>query len=76
MMAVGARHALAPVLDIARDPCWGRVEETYGEDPVLTGTIGIAYVQGLSRVAPQIPAWALRAPLRGRDSRQRGLPDA
>jgi len=47
MKAVGARHALAPVLDIARDPRWGRVEETYGEDPVLTGTIGIAYVQGL-----------------------------
>ena len=35
MMAVGARHTLAPVLDIARDPRWGRVEETYGEDPVL-----------------------------------------
>jgi beta-glucosidase len=47
MLAVGARHTLAPVLDIARDPRWGRVEETYGEDPVLTGTIGTAYVQGL-----------------------------
>src|SRR5437764_1405091 len=47
MLAVGARHALAPVLDIARDPRWGRVEETYGEDPVLTGAIGTAYVQGL-----------------------------
>jgi beta-glucosidase len=47
MVAVGARHALAPVLDIARDPRWGRVEETYGEDPVLSGTIGTAYVQGL-----------------------------
>src|SRR5437868_3676778 len=47
MRAVGARHALAPVLDVARDPRWGRVEETYGEEPVLTGTIGTAYVQGL-----------------------------
>ena len=47
MLAVGARHALAPVLDVARDPRWGRVEETYGEDPVLTGTIGTAYIQGL-----------------------------
>ncbi|HLH63312.1 MAG TPA: glycoside hydrolase family 3 N-terminal domain-containing protein [Ktedonobacteraceae bacterium] len=47
MMAVGARHALAPVLDVARDPRWGRVEETYGEDPVLAGIIGTAYVQGL-----------------------------
>src|SRR2546421_2239292 len=47
MMAVGARHALAPVLDIARDLRWGRVEETYGEEPVLSGIIGTAYVQGL-----------------------------
>ena len=47
MLAVGARHALAPVLDVARDPRWGRVEETYGEDPVLIGAIGTAYVQGL-----------------------------
>ncbi len=47
MRAVGARHALAPVLDVARDPRWGRVEETYGEDPMLIGAIGTAYVQGL-----------------------------
>jgi beta-glucosidase len=47
MRAVGARLALAPVLDVARDPRWGRVEETYGEDPVLAGSIGVAYVQGL-----------------------------
>src|SRR5919202_3680163 len=47
MLAVGARLGLAPVLDVARDPRWGRVEETYGEDPVLAGTIGTAYVRGL-----------------------------
>jgi beta-glucosidase len=47
MMAVGARQALAPVLDVARDPRWGRVEETYGEDPVLAGILGTAYVAGL-----------------------------
>lgn len=47
MLAVGARLALAPVLDVARDPRWGRVEETYGEDPQLAGTIGTAYVRGL-----------------------------
>jgi beta-glucosidase len=47
MLAVGARHALAPVLDVARDPRWGRVEETYGEDPVLAGAIGAAYVRGI-----------------------------
>src|SRR5260221_9712877 len=39
MRAVGARLALAPVLDVARDPRWGRVEETYGEDAVLAGVI-------------------------------------
>ena len=46
MLAVGARHALSPVLDVARDPRWGRVEETYGEDPVLAGTLGTALRQG------------------------------
>src|SRR5262249_17350058 len=35
MVATGARHTLAPVLDVARDARWGRVEETYGESPYL-----------------------------------------
>lgn len=47
MLAVGARHNLAPVLDVARDPRWGRVEETYGESPELCGRMGVAYVRGL-----------------------------
>ncbi|MBK9181124.1 MAG: glycoside hydrolase family 3 C-terminal domain-containing protein [Acidimicrobiales bacterium] len=47
LVAVGARQTLAPVLDVARDPRWGRVEETYGEDPYLAGRIGTAYVRGL-----------------------------
>jgi len=47
MRAVGAHQALAPVLDVARDPRWGRVEETYGEDPYLVSRIGVAYVRGL-----------------------------
>ena len=47
LVAVGARHTLAPVLDVARDPRWGRVEETYGEDPYLVGRIGTAYVRGM-----------------------------
>jgi beta-glucosidase len=47
MVAVGARQTLAPVLDVARDPRWGRVEETYGEDPVLCGVLGTAYVRGV-----------------------------
>ncbi|HET6792957.1 MAG TPA: glycoside hydrolase family 3 N-terminal domain-containing protein [Acidimicrobiales bacterium] len=47
MVAVGARHSLSPVLDVARDARWGRLEETYGEDPVLAGALGTAYVKGL-----------------------------
>jgi beta-glucosidase len=47
LLAVGARHSLAPVLDVARDPRWGRLEETYGEDPVLAGVLGAAYVRGM-----------------------------
>ncbi len=47
MLAVGARQTLAPVLDVARDPRWGRLEETYGEDPYLASRMGVAYVQGV-----------------------------
>jgi len=47
MRAVGVHHGLAPVLDIARDPRWGRTEETFGEDPYLTSTMGVAYIRGL-----------------------------
>jgi len=47
MLLTGARHALAPVLDIARDARWGRVEETYGEDPYLATVLGCAYVEAL-----------------------------
>ena len=47
LLAVGARHSLAPVLDVARDPRWGRLEETYGEDPVLAGVLGTAFVRGM-----------------------------
>jgi beta-glucosidase len=42
----GTHQALTPVLDVARDPRWGRVEETYGEDPYLVSRIGIAAVRG------------------------------
>jgi len=47
MLGTGARMALAPVLDVARDPRWGRVEETYGESPELCARMGVAYVRGL-----------------------------
>ncbi len=47
LRAVGARLALSPVMDIARDPRWGRVEETYGEDPELSSRMAVAYVHGM-----------------------------
>lgn len=47
MRSAGVHQGLAPVLDVARDPRWGRTEETMGEDPYLVGTIGTAYVRGL-----------------------------
>jgi beta-glucosidase len=47
MLATGARQALGPVLDVTRDPRWGRIEETYGEDPYLAAELGCAYVRGL-----------------------------
>ncbi|KUL46181.1 glycoside hydrolase family 3 N-terminal domain-containing protein [Streptomyces regalis] len=47
LRSAGVHQGLAPVLDVVRDPRWGRVEETIGEDPYLTGTIGAAYVRGL-----------------------------
>ncbi len=47
MRAVGASQSLAPVLDVARDPRWGRTEETFGEDPFLVSALGVAYIRGL-----------------------------
>jgi beta-xylosidase len=47
MRELGVHQGLAPVLDVVRDPRWGRTEETIGEDPYLVGTIGSAYVEGL-----------------------------
>ncbi|MEV6171095.1 glycoside hydrolase family 3 N-terminal domain-containing protein [Streptomyces sp. NPDC051954] len=47
LRAAGVHQGLAPVLDVVRDPRWGRVEETIGEDPYLVGTVGAAYVRGL-----------------------------
>jgi beta-xylosidase len=42
----GVQHVLAPVVDVARDPRWGRIEETYGEDPYLVSRMGVAAVRG------------------------------
>ncbi|WP_199035813.1 beta-glucosidase family protein [Glycomyces salinus] len=47
MREVGVHQGLAPVLDVVSDSRWGRTEETIGEDPYLTGTVGTAYVAGI-----------------------------
>lgn len=47
MRAIGSHQGLSPVLDVCRDPRWGRLEETFGEDPYLVGRMGVAFVRGL-----------------------------
>ncbi|QTE31297.1 beta-xylosidase/alpha-l-arabinosidase [Pengzhenrongella sicca] len=47
MRQLGIHQGLAPVLDVIRDPRWGRVDECIGEDPYLVATVGTAYVRGL-----------------------------
>ena len=47
MRELGIHQGLAPVLDVIRDPRWGRVDECIAEDPYVVGTIGTAYVKGL-----------------------------
>lgn len=54
--SVGARQGLAPVLDVARDARWGRTEETFGEDPYLTGVLATRYVQGIQGEERQVLA--------------------
>jgi beta-glucosidase len=48
--ARGVPYVLSPVVDIARDPRWGRIEETFGEDPHLAAEMGVAAVEGLQGV--------------------------
>ncbi len=50
----GAHQVLSPVVDLARDPRWGRMEETYGEDPYLTSRLGVAAVQGFQGTGPSV----------------------
>ncbi|CAG4897868.1 glycoside hydrolase family 3 N-terminal domain-containing protein [Paraburkholderia gardini] len=45
--SIGCHQGLAPVLDVSRDPRWGRTEETLGEDPYLVGVLACHYVRGL-----------------------------
>jgi beta-glucosidase-like glycosyl hydrolase len=47
MRSVGMLHALAPVMDVARDARWGRVTENYGEDPYLVGAMSVAFTRAM-----------------------------
>ena len=47
LRALGVHQACSPNLDLARDARWGRVQESYGEDPYLGSAIGTAFVRGL-----------------------------
>jgi beta-glucosidase len=51
----GGLHIWSPNVNIFRDPRWGRGQETYGEDPYLTGRLGIAFVQGIQGPDPAHP---------------------
>jgi beta-glucosidase len=51
--ARGCQQVLSPVLDLARDPRWGRTEETYGEDPYLVSRLGVAAIRGYQ--GPALP---------------------
>ena len=66
MRALGIHQGLAPVLDVVRDPRWGRVEECISEDPYLVGTIGTSYVRGPAVGRRARHAQALRRLLRPR----------
>ncbi len=53
LRAIGIHQGLAPVLDVARDPRWGRVEESFGEDPLLISQFGVHYIRGLQGDDPR-----------------------
>jgi beta-glucosidase len=54
MASAGVSQAFSPVLDLARDPRWGRTEETYGEDPYLVSRMGVAAINGLQGTSGMI----------------------
>lgn len=76
MRARGANLALAPVVDVCRDPRWGRVEETFGEDPHLVGMLGKAAVTGFSGTDRKLAPGKVMATLKhmtGHGQPERGI---
>lgn len=75
--ALGYTNVYAPILDLARDPRWGRVLETYGEDPFLAATLGTQMVNGIQSqgVASTLKHYAAYSvPKGGRDGNARTDP--
>ena len=76
MRARGANLALAPVVDVCRDPRWGRVEETFGEDAYLMGVLGKAAVIGFSGTERKLAPGKVLATLKhmtGHGQPERGI---
>eukprot|EP00903_Cladosiphon_okamuranus_P003375 g3373.t1 len=51
----GVHHVLSPVVDVALDPRWGRIEETFGEDPYLVSRLGVAAIRGFQGAGDTVP---------------------
>ncbi len=60
--ALGLCQGFAPMLGLARDPRWGRVEESYGEDPWLVSRMAVAYINGLQGRGPRASAPTISSP--------------
>jgi len=77
--ALGYTNVYSPELDVSRDPRWGRVLSTYGEDPYLVGKLGEAMVRGLqgAHVVSTVKHFAVYSvPKGGRDGHNRTDPQA
>ena len=77
--SLGYTNVYSPILDLARDPRWGRTVETYGEDPFLIGTLGVEQVKGIQehRVIATLKHFAVYSiPKGGRDGHARTDPHA
>lgn len=77
--ALGYTNVYSPILDLARDPRWGRTVETYGEDPFLIGELGLEQVRGIqeNRVVSTLKHYAVYSiPKGGRDGNARTDPAA
>ena len=75
--SLGYTNVYSPVLDLARDPRWGRVIESYGEDPFLVGELGVQQVRGIQeqRVVSTLKHFAVYSvPKGGRDGEARTDP--